>query len=156
MLKLFTLCFLISFITFPQGKFAYQITALFPEVHFVGIEYSNSSYISRAYLSNSKGTVSNYVFEIKFYIKLNGNNFTWNDPILLEYSSPVTPTKSVILNSEFITLDSYRLYEYSFTFKTKYSAWVNFNLAFVDSSINSSEINFSGNSIYVDVTPYKE
>ena len=160
MLKLVILCFFLSFNLFSQSKFAYQITALFPESHFIGYEYSQPNYIYYVYPpKKSIGFISNYVFEIKVYIKLNGDNFIWESPILLKYSSQVTPPDSLVLNSECETLDSHLLYPYTFVFKTNYSTWLNISLSAVDPVHNQSDnlgvVKFSGNSIYVDIAPYK-
>ena len=160
MLKLFTICFFLSLNLFSQSKFAYQITALFPEAHFIGYECSEPNYITDVYPPNeSEGFISNYVFEIKVYIKLNDDDFTWESPILLKYSSQVTPPDSLVLNSKCETLDSHWMYEYTFVFKTNYSTWLNISLSAMDSinnqTVNSDDIKFSCNSVYVDVTPYK-
>lgn len=153
MLRCFLIFFLFSAGIFSQGKFAYQFTLLFPKADLIGFTYKYSNYILYIDEYAPIEIIDKYVYEVRFSIKLNGSDFTWDKPIALEYHIPGSSTELIILNEDCRVLDSYRMYEFIFLLETNRKGWLNLNIGELDEHSytikQNSNFSFLGNSIYI-------
>lgn len=94
-------------------------------------------------------TMDNVVYEIKFSIKIYGNEYTYSNALAITFKTPDNQISTFIINQDLYPLTFDEEYEYIFNLHSRETGWVNVELNEWD--IHTLEIK---NNIYVNFLNY--